>query len=92
MISNLKASHVALGFETGTNSNVLGKGNVRPSANQEIGETSKMFSYVQQRGRASNVLPSNANAAHMKPTNAGLAQDKGSINRSTFKWANINVV
>ena len=64
---------------------------MKGKASQEIGETSKMYSYVQQRGFASNVLPSNANASQMKPINAHVEPEIKSINQAMFRWNNIKI-
>ena len=93
MINALKSSNVALGYDRQNKGATQARDQQMSgmAVNKEIGETSKMYSYVQRRGFASNVLPLNSNAAQMKPTNAHVSSEKSSINRTTFRWNNINV-
>ena len=96
-MNELKSSNVALGYhnkKTNTSQvpDLSAKFNRGTDAvNREIGETTKMYSYVQRRGFASNVLPLNSNAATTKPLNAHVAPENKSTNQSTFKWNNFKV-
>ena len=92
MINQLKSTNVALGFVKGSSGPVKAvvEGQTRgKSIGAEIGERTKMYTYVKDRGFASNVLPSKAN--QMKPTNAHVQQNYKSTNQATFKWNNFKV-
>ena len=63
MVEKLTATNFKMGF-LGRQSNLPSptRQSMQVQANKTMGETSKMYSYVQQRGQSSTVLPSNANA------------------------------
>ena len=89
MINNLKSTNVALGYVRHAGNNYANhQKNARSTIDQEIGQTKNMYTYVQKRDFASNVLPSNANAGQMKPLNAHVNANNKSMNQSTFKWNN----
>ena len=83
MINNLKSTNVALGFVKNSGNDFARDRNAaRGKISQQIGSTKDMYNYVQKRGFASNVLPSNANA--LKPLNAHVYANNQSTNQSTF--------
>lgn len=86
MINELKASNVALGFVR--NSNGAPRESSQKSNDQlsrEIGATNKMYSYVQQRGYSSNVMPVNRPGQAQRGASPGQSGPQ-SINKSTFQW------
>lgn len=90
MINQLKATNISLGFVRNTEApGRADSPHQRNSIGNEIGETKKMFSYVQQRDFSSSVLPSKANA--IKPLHAHLPVDQKSTNQSTFKQYNFKM-
>ena len=63
MVEKLKATNFKMGFlNRQVNLPNPTKQNMQVQANKTMGECSKMYSYVQQRGQSSSVLPLNANA------------------------------
>lgn len=81
MISQLKATNVALGYHKSVG---LGPGGIHhkrgSTVGRELGETNKMYSYVQRRGYESNVLPLTANSKTMRPGNSSVPFDNKTSN------------
>ena len=92
MVEKLKATNFKMGF-LNRQSNLPSptRQNMQVQANKTMGETSKMYSYVQQRGQSSTVLPSNANAGQFKQSVTQLSPNNKSLNSTTFKWNSFRV-
>mgnify|MGYP006889558342 CR=1 FL=1 len=92
MIVNLKSSHVSLGQDkSGFKANRHTSPSAKERVDSQLGERTAMYSYGQQRGFASNILPLKANQEQLKPTNANASPDKKSTHQSTFVWNTFKV-
>lgn len=80
MINQLKATNVALGYHKGAGHGPGSNHKRGSTVGREIGETNKMYSYVQRRGFESNVLPLAANAKSMRPGNSNVPFDNKTSN------------